>query len=136
MQVSVARREAEMNLNNEDFDERQQRYRRVRWTQEGLDPDEMEAKWREEKEARAKERRLRLKQENEERRRREEELKQSVVAKDSRFQKAATDKKFKKAKFVATEKLDELVVQRKTEPIKVKGKNPRKKPQLKKKKSQ
>ncbi|XP_035785210.1 probable ATP-dependent RNA helicase Dbp45A [Anopheles albimanus] len=136
MQVSVARREAEMNLNNEDFDERQQRYRRVRWTQEGLDPDEMEAKWREEKEARAKERRLRLKQENEERRRREEQLKESVVAKDCRFQKAATDKKFMKAKFVATEKLDELVVQRKLEPTKVKGRNPSKKPQLKKKKSQ
>jgi ATP-dependent RNA helicase DDX49/DBP8 len=44
LQVNVAKREAEVQLDNKDFDERQHNYRRKRWMQDGLDPDEMEAK--------------------------------------------------------------------------------------------
>uniref|UniRef100_A0A182JAN7 Uncharacterized protein n=1 Tax=Anopheles atroparvus TaxID=41427 RepID=A0A182JAN7_ANOAO len=117
MQVNVARREAEMNLDNKDFDERQHNYRRMRWIQQGLDPDEMEAKWQEENKARAQARRERLKNENEERRRRGTDLEQqsAAVAGDSRFQMAATDKKFKKRKFISADKLSELVEKKKTE---------------------
>jgi len=56
MQVSVARREAGLKINNEDFDERIQNYRRKKWITEGLDPDEMEAKYEREVERRAQER--------------------------------------------------------------------------------
>ncbi|KFB51001.1 AGAP005130-PA-like protein [Anopheles sinensis] len=117
MQVNVARREAEMNLDNKDFDERQSNYRRMRWMQQGLDPDEMEAKWQEEKQARNQARRERLKKENEERRRRGTDLEQqnAAAASDPRFQTAAADKKFKKRKFISANKLDELVEKKKTE---------------------
>lgn len=43
MQVNVTRRESEMQLDNNDFDERAQNYRRKTWIMEGKDPDEMEA---------------------------------------------------------------------------------------------
>uniref|UniRef100_A0A182QWU6 RNA helicase n=1 Tax=Anopheles farauti TaxID=69004 RepID=A0A182QWU6_9DIPT len=112
MQVKVARAEAEMNLDNKDFDERQHKYRRLRWIQDGLDPDVMEAKWKEEMKVREQERRERLRKENEERRARD---KQTVVT-DKRFEAAASDKKFKKRKFIAADKLTELVEKRKTEP--------------------
>lgn len=45
MQVSVSKREAEIALDNKDIDERAHNYRRKKWIEEGLDPDEMEAKW-------------------------------------------------------------------------------------------
>ncbi|XP_055625579.1 probable ATP-dependent RNA helicase Dbp45A [Toxorhynchites rutilus septentrionalis] len=67
MQVSVARREAEMKLDNKDFDERQHNYRRKKWIADGLDPDEMELKWKQEQEARGLERKRRLKEENKKR---------------------------------------------------------------------
>lgn len=44
MQVSVSKREAEIALDNKDIDERTHNYRRKKWIEEGLDPDEMEAK--------------------------------------------------------------------------------------------
>lgn len=44
MQVSVSKREAEIALDNKDFDERTHNYRRKKWIEDGLDPDEMEAK--------------------------------------------------------------------------------------------
>lgn len=44
MQVSVSKREAEMTLDNKDFDERTNNYRRKKWIEDGLDPDEMENK--------------------------------------------------------------------------------------------
>uniref|UniRef100_A0A182S8T4 RNA helicase n=1 Tax=Anopheles maculatus TaxID=74869 RepID=A0A182S8T4_9DIPT len=117
MQVKVARAEAEMNLDNKDFDERQHKYRRLRWIQDGLDPDAMEAKWKEEMKEREEARRERLRQENEERRRRDKQtIASPSVTGDSRFQAAATDKKFKKRKFIAPEKLNELIEKRKTEP--------------------
>ena len=116
MQVKVARAEAEINLDNKDFDERKHKYRRLRWIQEGLDPDEMEAKWKEDMKAREQERRERLRQENEERRKRDKQtIASPAVVNDARFQAAASDKKFKKRKFIPTEKLNELIEQRKTE---------------------
>jgi len=42
MQVNVTRRESEMKLDNNDFDERAQNYRRKNWILEGKNPDEME----------------------------------------------------------------------------------------------
>ncbi len=44
MQVSVSKREAEIALDNKDIDERTNNYRRKKWIEDGLDPDEMEAK--------------------------------------------------------------------------------------------
>lgn len=43
MQVNVTRRESEIKLDNNDFDERTQNYRRKQWILEGKDPDQMEA---------------------------------------------------------------------------------------------
>lgn len=45
MQVSVSKREAEMKMDNEDFDQRTHNYRRKKWIVDGLDPDEMENKY-------------------------------------------------------------------------------------------
>ncbi|XP_067630725.1 probable ATP-dependent RNA helicase Dbp45A isoform X1 [Eurosta solidaginis] len=42
MQVNVTRRESEIKLDNNDFDERAQNYRRKQWILEGNDPDAME----------------------------------------------------------------------------------------------
>lgn len=64
LQVNVAKREAEMQLDTKDFDERIQNYRRKRWLTEGLDPDEMEAKWRKEQKRKLKERRKAQQAEN------------------------------------------------------------------------
>lgn len=44
MQVSVSRREAEIELDSKDFDERTHNYRRKKWIENDLDPDEMEDK--------------------------------------------------------------------------------------------
>nr|AAA16339.1 DEAD-box protein [Drosophila melanogaster]CAA80804.1 DEAD-box protein [Drosophila melanogaster] len=46
MQVNVTRRESEMQLDNNCFDERAQNYRRKTWIMEGKDPDQMEALYR------------------------------------------------------------------------------------------
>ena len=43
MQVNVTRRESEMQLDNNDFDERARNYRRKQWILEDKNPDEMEA---------------------------------------------------------------------------------------------
>ena len=45
MQVNVSRRENEITLDNKDFDERAQNYRRKKWIMDGLDPDVMEAQY-------------------------------------------------------------------------------------------
>jgi ATP-dependent RNA helicase DDX49/DBP8 len=42
LQVNVAKREAEIQLDNKDFDERLHNYRRKKWMEDGLDPDAME----------------------------------------------------------------------------------------------
>lgn len=56
MQVSMAMHEAESKVDNNDFDERIQNYRRKRWMENGLDPDEEEAKWQRELKRKIKER--------------------------------------------------------------------------------
>lgn len=56
MQVNVSRRECEMALDNKDFDERAQNYRRKKWIENGDDPDEMENKWKMEQKAKRKQR--------------------------------------------------------------------------------
>lgn len=56
MQVSMAMHEAEAKVDNNDFDERIQNYRRKRWIEDGLDPDEQEAKWSRELKQKIKER--------------------------------------------------------------------------------
>lgn len=65
MQVSVAVHEAETKVDNNDFDERIQNYRRKRWISEGLDPDVQEAKWDKELKRRIKERKANAKAERE-----------------------------------------------------------------------
>uniref|UniRef100_A0A1B0CK84 RNA helicase n=1 Tax=Lutzomyia longipalpis TaxID=7200 RepID=A0A1B0CK84_LUTLO len=52
MQVSVTKREAEIKLDNKDFEERKSNYRRIKWVEQGLDPEEEEAKFQREKKAR------------------------------------------------------------------------------------
>lgn len=56
MQVSVTKREAEIKLDNKDFDERATNYRRKKWIEDGLDPDAMERQLKKQKEDRIKER--------------------------------------------------------------------------------
>lgn len=51
MQVSVSKREAELSIDNKDFDEKIENYRRKKWIEEGKDPDEMEAIWKREQKA-------------------------------------------------------------------------------------
>lgn len=56
MQVSVSKREQEMVLDNNDFDERASNYRRLKWLEEGLDPDEMENKFKDKQKEKQKQR--------------------------------------------------------------------------------
>lgn len=56
MQVNVSKRECEMQLDNNDFDERAQNYRRKQWIEDGKDPDEMEKKWLDAQKAKKRER--------------------------------------------------------------------------------
>ncbi|KAG5677334.1 hypothetical protein PVAND_007102 [Polypedilum vanderplanki] len=93
MQVSVAIHEAETKVDNNDFDERIQNYRRKRWIAEGLDPDEEEAKWQNEIKRRIRENRKKRKEEK-------KNLKneQSPQIEDSRFKNVEMKKpeKFRK----------------------------------------
>lgn len=92
MQVSVAKREAEMQLDTKDFDDRIQNYRRKRWLEEGLDPDLMEEKYRREQKRKLKERR-KARQEEAIRRKKE----QNPLMQDERF-KAIDAQKFERPK--------------------------------------
>lgn len=56
MQVSVSKRESEISLDNKDFDDRAHNYRRKKWIEDGVDPDEMENKWKQEQKAKQKQR--------------------------------------------------------------------------------
>ncbi|KAM8712942.1 hypothetical protein ACLKA7_013297 [Drosophila subpalustris] len=64
MQVNVTRRESEMKLDNNDFDERAQNYRRKTWIMEGKDPDEMEARYRKQQKDKLREIRRKRKQQH------------------------------------------------------------------------
>ncbi|XP_017835344.1 probable ATP-dependent RNA helicase Dbp45A [Drosophila busckii] len=66
MQVNVSRRESEMQLDNNDFDERAQNYRRKTWIMEGKDPDKMEALYRKKQKDKLREIRRKRKQQQEE----------------------------------------------------------------------
>ncbi|EDW85769.1 uncharacterized protein Dwil_GK23245 [Drosophila willistoni] len=65
MQVNVTRRESEMKLDNNDFDERAQNYRRKTWIIEGKDPDQMEALYRKKQKDKLKEIRRKRKEQQE-----------------------------------------------------------------------
>lgn len=58
MQTSVSKRESEIALDNKDFDERAHNYRRKNWIENGLDPDEMENKWKQEQKSKQKHRKI------------------------------------------------------------------------------
>lgn len=94
MQVSVAIHEAETKVDNNDFDERIQNYRRKRWISDGLDPDEQEAKWQKELKRRIKERKANAKTEREKMKQR---APPAIVVNDERFKNVEVKKKkFKK----------------------------------------
>lgn len=95
MQVSVAVHEAETKVDNTDFDERIQNYRRKRWIQDGLDPDEEERKWKKQLKKRIKEIKAERKAEHD-RRRKSTPL--DIVTKDERFKDVKMKKKFDKTK--------------------------------------
>lgn len=94
MQVSVAIHEAETKVDNNDFDERIQNYRRKRWISDGLDPDEQEAKWQKELKRRIKERKAAAKTEREKMKQR---APPAIAVNDERFKNVEVKKKkFKK----------------------------------------
>lgn len=95
MEVSVAVIEAETKIDNNDFDERIQNYRRKRWISDGLDPDEQEAKWQKELKRRIKERKAAAKAERE---KFKTKAPPAIVVADSRF--ANVEVKKRKKKFV------------------------------------
>lgn len=93
MQVSVAIHEAETKVDNDDFDERIQNYRRKRWILEGKNPDEEEAKWQKEIKKRIKERKAARKVE----RQINKNDKPKIAVEDDRFKNVVEKKKkFKK----------------------------------------
>lgn len=97
MQVSVAVHEAETKIDNTDFDERIQNYRRKRWIENGQDPDEEEAKWRKELKRRIKERKAAARDAREKHR---NNPPPEIATKDDRFKNVEMKKrpKFDKSK--------------------------------------
>lgn len=81
LQVSVAKRENEVTLDNKDFDERAHIYRRKKWIEDDLDPDEMEAKWKNEKKDKFRKR----KAENQKIYEKRKQQQLDVMQKDDRF---------------------------------------------------
>jgi ATP-dependent RNA helicase DDX49/DBP8 len=92
MQVSVAVHEAQTKIDDTDFDERIQNYRRKRWILEGLDPDVEEMKWQKELKRRIKERKA-ARQEQ-----RKKEVKNPPEI-------ATTDNRFKNVEIISNKKL-------------------------------
>lgn len=56
MQVNLAKREAEITLDNKDYDERLTNYQRKKWIENGLDPDVEEQNLKKQKDREEKER--------------------------------------------------------------------------------
>lgn len=113
MQVSVAIHEAETKVDNNDFDERIQNYRRKRWISDGLDPDEQEAKWQKELKRRIKERKASAKTEREKMKQR---APPAIAVNDERFKNVEMKKK-KFRKFDPKAKKDtQKTFQKKTKP--------------------
>lgn len=101
MQVSVAIHEAETKVDNNDFDERIENYRRKKWILEGKNPDEEEAKWQKEIKRRIKERRAARKAERKSSKNNDKLTK--IVIQDDRFKNVEVKKK---KKFVNRKMLD------------------------------
>ena len=106
MQVSVAVHEAETKVDNNDFDERIQNYRRKRWISDGLDPDVQEAKWQKELKRKIKDRKAAAKAQRE---KMKADAPPRIANSDERFKDVEVKKKFKKRKAanVAKVKSDE-----------------------------
>ncbi|XP_075165514.1 putative ATP-dependent RNA helicase Dbp45A [Haematobia irritans] len=81
MQVNVSRRESEIQLDNNDFDERAQNYRRKQWILEGKDPDEMENLYRKKQKDKIRE----IKKKRREQQKDRENQEGPALAKDERF---------------------------------------------------
>lgn len=97
MQVNVSRRECEMQLDNKDFDERAQNYRRKKWIENGEDPDEMEKKWADTQKAKQKQRKKAHREYLSKKRAAEgDEGGSKPLNQDERFQNINTEKFFKK----------------------------------------
>ncbi|XP_036331117.1 probable ATP-dependent RNA helicase Dbp45A [Rhagoletis pomonella] len=80
MQVNVTRRESEIQLDNNDFDERAQNYRRKQWILEGKDPDAMEEAFRKKQRDKLREARRQRKE-----RQKEWAKKEAALTQDERF---------------------------------------------------
>lgn len=93
MQVNVSRRESEITLDNKDFDERAQNYRRKKWILDGLDPDKKEEEFKQKQKEKIKERKRAHKKVQEERLEKEQTLIQ-----DERFQNIDSSRFEKKPK--------------------------------------
>ncbi|KAL9919407.1 LOW QUALITY PROTEIN: putative ATP-dependent RNA helicase Dbp45A [Glossina fuscipes fuscipes] len=102
MQVNVTRRESEMQLDNNDFNERAQNYRRKQWIVEGKDPDEMENLYKKQQKDKIRE----LKRQRKERLKFSESKDLSKLVEDERF-KAIDAEKFQSGKKKLNSTLDE-----------------------------
>uniref|UniRef100_A0A1B0BYF6 RNA helicase n=1 Tax=Glossina palpalis gambiensis TaxID=67801 RepID=A0A1B0BYF6_9MUSC len=102
MQVNVTRRESEMQLDNNDFNERAQNYRRKQWIVEGKDPDEMENLYKKQQKDKIRE----LKRQRKERLKFSESKDLSKLVDDERF-KAIDAEKFQSGKKKLKSTLDE-----------------------------
>ncbi|KAI8118143.1 putative ATP-dependent RNA helicase Dbp45A [Lucilia cuprina] len=94
MQVNVSRRESEIQLDNNDFDERAQNYRRKQWIIEGKDPDEMENLYRKKQKDKLRE----IKRQRKERLQELQNKEPSTLIQDERFKSVDTQRFEKKKK--------------------------------------
>uniref|UniRef100_A0A1B0G4Q3 RNA helicase n=1 Tax=Glossina morsitans morsitans TaxID=37546 RepID=A0A1B0G4Q3_GLOMM len=102
MQVNVTRRESEIQLDNNDFNERAQNYRRKQWIVEGKDPDEMENLYKKQQKDKIRE----LKRQRKERLKFTKSKESSKLMEDERF-KVIDAEKFQSGKKKSKSKLDE-----------------------------
>lgn len=120
MQVSVSKRESEMTLDNKDFDDRAQNYRRKKWIENGDDPDEMENKWKDVQKQKQKQRK-KAQKEYFAKRKLEAETNETANAmqKDERFKNIATEKFVRKKKNVEAKKVakNPLTINKKSKEI-------------------
>lgn len=92
MQVNVSKRECEMTLDNEDFDERAHNYRRKKWIENGQDPDEMENKFKQEQDAKRRLRKRAARESMAKRRLEKDGTDDKSQVADERFANATTSK--------------------------------------------
>ncbi|XP_005182432.1 probable ATP-dependent RNA helicase Dbp45A [Musca domestica] len=98
MQVNVTRRESEIELDNNDFDERAQNYRRKQWILEGKDPDEMENLYRKKQKDKIKE----IKRKRKERQNETQNEGPPALVQDDRFKDVNAERFQKKKKKKST----------------------------------